>query len=224
MAGLVAILMLMQMSAQDVPARHEPAPTPIAWEIELDFQDPRRIDVVHNGRQHTFWYVVYTARNTSDKTQHFQPTFQIVTEDLHVFNTDTSAPPVAFEAIRELHRGSHPELRHPTRAIGPIRRGEDYAIESVAIWRDANLSGNNFSIFVAGLSGETEIVPNPAFDARRPEAVSITQPSGQSREVLVNPRHFTLRKTLQVDYQLPGSDATRSQAAPIRTEARWIMR
>ncbi|MCA9243954.1 MAG: hypothetical protein KDA32_08380 [Phycisphaerales bacterium] len=221
---IVAILALLFTSGQEVPVRHEPAPTPIAWEIELDFQDPHRIDVMCNGRQHTFWYVVYTARNTSDKTQQFQPTFQIVNEDLEVFNTDTSVPPVAFQAIRELHRDSHPELRHPTKAIGPIRRGDDYAVESVAIWRDANLSGNNFSIFVSGLSGETEIVANPAFDPRKPESVSVVQPSGMSREVSVNPRHFVLRKTLEIDYQLPGSNDTLHHAEPIRTGARWIMR
>jgi len=44
------------------------------------------------------------------------------------------------------------------------------------------------------------------------------------REMDLNPRYFTLRKTLEIRYTLPGSPQARPGAQPQRDEVRWIMR
>jgi hypothetical protein len=212
-----------------LPPRHEPpgaGPQPaavlVSWELEFRFLDPRRIEVQVPGRSEpeTFWYVVYTVVNKSETTQRFHPMFQIVLEDLTKVSTDVGISPLVFEAIRERHRITHRDLVDPTHAIGDLRSGEDNARESVAIWRGVDLTGNSFSIFVQGLSGETRLVSNPNYDATLPETRKLVR-DGREVEVTVNPKHFTLRKTLEIRYRRPGPQSAQSE--PERESTRWIM-
>lgn len=203
-----------------------PSPVPLSWEIQFDFLEPRRIEVQAPGDSgpRAYWYLVYTATNTSDRTQRFFPTFQLVTQDLRTIDTDMGIHRLVFDAINERHRRTHPYLRHPTEAIGEIRSGDDHSIESVAIWRADEISGNSFTIYVAGLSGENRVLPNPRYDPKAPEEQRVTGPDGKERMVQSNPRFFTLRKTLEIRYTLPGSEDLRDFAEPQRVLTRWIMR
>jgi hypothetical protein len=204
----------------------EPSPTPISWEFDFKYVPPRRIEARLSGsdKPEVYWYVLYTVTNTSSTTQRFYPSFELVTEDLTVIQTDMGISPLVFDSIRERHKITHPYLVHPTKAIGELRSGDDYARESVAIWRANDLSVNKFKIYVAGLSGEARVLRNPAFDPDRPETIQINGQDGQQREVTVNPKYFTLRKTLQLSYTLPASDRARTQIEPRLDDARWIMR
>lgn len=204
----------------DVGAGPAPAPAPVSWQLELTFLDPRRIEI---GGE-VYWYVVYTVTNPSRHAQRFFPTFQIVTEDLRVIDTDMGISAAVFDAIAERHKVTHKYLVHPTKAIGALLSGDDHARESVAIWRAVDLTANNFRIYVAGLSGETRLVPNPAYDPDKPETATAPGPDGRPRETRVNPRNFTLRKTLEIRYTLPGSSGARTRAEPQRTEVNWVMR
>jgi hypothetical protein len=215
-------LCLSQAARPDVGQGPEPAPTPISWELEFRHDNPpKRIDVQGPGGLVTYWYLPYTAINRSAATQRFFPTFQLVTADLKVVDTDTGISALVFEAIAERHRITHKYLTHPTQAIGDLRAGEDNARQSVAIWRDVDLTGARFQIFVGGLSGEARLVANPAYDPQKPER--IPAPDGRG-DLLVNPKFFTLRKTLELTYVLPGSEATRDQASPVLERVRWVMR
>jgi hypothetical protein len=200
-----------------------PSPTPVSWELEFKFLDPQRIEVQLPGTStpEVYWYIVYTVTNPTERSQEFFPTFQIVTEDLRVYDTDTGISKLVFDAIKERHRITHPYLVHPTLAIGPLLTGDDNARESVAIWRQIDLNVNNFTVYVAGLSGETRFVKNPAYDPAQPEN---TVKGADGKERVVNPRHFTLRKTLEIRYNLPGSPDTRVLAEPERVSVRWVMR
>lgn len=204
----------------------EPAPTPVSWEIDFKYLAPRRIDVQLAGsdKPEVFWYMVYTVTNTSGTTQYFYPTFELVTEDLRVIDTDMGISPLVFDAIRERHRITHKYLVSPTKAIGELQTGADYARESVAIWRASDLNVTQFTIYVAGLSGEARVLRNPAYDPDQPETKTVVADDGYPREVTVNPKYFTLRKTLQLGYTLPGSPQARGQIEPRLDAARWIMR
>jgi len=230
LAATVTVLWAGQLGAQErepaVGVGPEPAPTPISWEFDFKYVPPRRIEVLLSGAQtpEIYWYMLYTVTNTSNTTQYFYPTFELVTEDLRVIPTDTGINPLVFEAIRERHKITHEYLVHPTKAIGDLRTGADYARESVAIWRAGDLSVNKFSIYVAGLSGEARVLRNPAYDPQKPEAKTIVDADGREREVTVNPKYFTLRKTLELRYTLPASERARRQVEPRLEDARWIMR
>jgi hypothetical protein len=225
---LIATVLLTGAQEQEpvVGTGPEPSPTPISWELEFRYLHPRRIEVQLAGadKPAVFWYMVYTAVNTSSTTQRFYPTFELVTDDLRVIETDMGISPIVFDAIRERHKLTHPYLTHPTKAIGDLRVGEDYALESVAIWRADDLKAEKFTIYVAGLSGEARVLRNPAYDRDQPENTTIVTPDGREREVRVNPKYFTLRKTLELRYALPASEQARPQIEPQFAGARWIMR
>lgn len=204
----------------------KPAPTPISWELDFKYVPPRRIEVQLAGSDQptTYWYMLYTVTNTSHTTQRFYPTFELVTEELRVIPTDMGISPLVFNAIKERHRITHKYLVHPTKAIGDLRAGDDYARESVAIWPASDLNVSRFKIYVAGLSGEARVLRNPAYDPDQPETRPITGDDGRQRDITVNPKYFTLRKTLELSYTLPASEYARQQIEPRLDDARWIMR
>ncbi len=206
--------------------RPEPSPIPIAWEIVFKFVDLQRIEIQsrETGEKEIYWYMVYTATNISDRTQHFFPMFKIVTEDLVTTESDMGLDPLIFEQIKERYRKTYPYLVSPIKAIGKLMSGDDNARESVAIWPQIDLDVNNFSVFVAGLSGERRFMRNPLYDSSKPETVVVTDAGGRKRERTVNPKFFTLRKTLEIPYHLPGSPDTRGRIEPRRGQPRWIMR
>lgn len=210
-----------------VGAGPEPAPISMSWEFEFRFLDPRRIEVQLPGESHpsVYWYMVYTVTNTSTRSRQFYPMFQLVTEDLQVADTDMGISPLVFEAIRERHRATHKFLVSPSKVSdGEVGVGDDYARESVAIWRDIDANLNTFTIYAAGLSGETMLMRNPRFEPGKPEVATETDAGGRTRERVVNPRNFTLRKTLELRYSLPGSPKARPFVEPERVRVRWIMR
>jgi hypothetical protein len=210
----------------DVGSGPQPAPTAVSWAFEFKYDHPKRIAVQLPGESQptVFWYMVYTVTNPGPRTQDFFPLFQLVTEDLRVIDTDMGINPLVFDAIKERHKQTHQYLVRPREAIGPLLAGDDHARESVAIWRSGELDVHSFKIFIAGLSGETQFAPNPRFDPNSPETVTQTGPDGKPQEVPVNPRRFTLRKTLELRYELPGSERARATVEPVFVTERWIMR
>ena len=92
------------------------------------------------------------------------------------------------------------------------------------IWRAGDLDVNSFRVYVAGLSGETRFVRNPSYDPNEPEDKTIIGPGGVERTEVVNPTHFTLRKTLELRYDLPGSADARKSVKPVFRGQRWVMR
>lgn len=205
----------------------EPSPSQVTWELDFEFQPPRRVHVQLKGEKEpvSYWYMLYTVTNESPRTQRFFPMFQLVSDDLQVHVTDLGISPQVFQVIRERHRRTHPYLVSPTQAIGDIRSGDDNAIESVAIWRADIVPGKQFTVYIGGLSGETKSLPNPSYDPSKPESVDQRDEKGRPMKKIVNPRRFTLRKTLQLNYILPGSVAgQRALLSPELSSKSWIMR
>jgi len=92
-----------------------------------------------------------------------------------------ASAPLVFEAIRERHRYTHPDLVHPTKAIGDLLTGDDNALESVAIWRGVEADAHSIAVYVAGLCGEARQMKNPIFDPARPEGPKIRNNSPCAR-------------------------------------------
>ncbi len=216
MPTCVFLSLLATPVAMDAGVGPKPSDTPVAWEFELTFLDPRRIEVPRQGSitPDVYWYVVYTVQNPGRRAERFFPIFQIVTEDLRVIDTDMAIGLDVFDAIAERHKTLHKQLVPPTMAIGALLSGDDNARESVAIWRDVDLTENNFSIFVAGLSGENQVMQMPV-----KKKGDVMGPGGKSAV-----QTFTLRKTLEIQYTLPGSPDSRRNAMPERGTVRWVMR
>lgn len=248
----IVLVALPQQAQEPVGSGPTPAASPAAWELEFRFLDPQRIEHRAQGaeRPEVYWYMVYTVVNRSPRSVRFFPWFQIVTEDLKIYDTDTGIPPDVFDLIRERHRVTHRYLVTPTRAIGAVLSGEDNARESVAIWRDIDFTSNSFTVYVAGLSGEVQAIRSPTTAQPRP-APGSASPDRPAQETVSPPAEpaesepreaaparasektgspgaarklFTLRKTLAIRYNLPGSPSARPAVAAERVDVRWIMR
>lgn len=224
MVMLWSVALLLGQPTDQLGRGPEPSARPVSWELDVKYLAPRRIE--HGGA--TYLYMVYTVSNTSRQTQNFHPTFQLLTDDLKLIDTDSGIPAAVFDEIKRRHTLTHPELMHPTRAIGDLPSGADNARESVAIWRASDVKGPRFAIFAAGLSGEAALRENPAYDAAKPEdtEVELKLPDGRTikQTVSINPRYFTIRKTLEIRYLFPASDRSQGAVEPVQESAQWIMR
>ncbi len=228
MLALATLILLMPLplpAPEEIGEGPVPSRVPLSWQLELRFDDPKRIEVNVPGRgTETYWYMTYTVQNPGDRSQRFFPTFQIVTDDLKVADTDLGIHPAVFQAIRQRYKARYPYMLSPTAVLGDLQIGDDNAKEAVAIWRDFDLRVDKFSVYVAGLSGEVRTLRNPRFDPEKPETTQVVGADGRSREERTNPKTFTLRKTLEVRYTLPSSPTARPFAEPVRDSVRWIMR
>ena len=167
-----------------------PSPYPISWELQFDHSMPKRIVVETPGSATplAYWYMTYTVTNKTETEQVFLPHFELLTRTGNVIRSDFNIPEKVFDAIK-LHEGM--QFLEPFNKIGgEIRLGEDEARDGVAIWKEPDARMGNFTIFVAGLSGE---------------AVQMKDDSGQlMKDADGNP--IILHKTLQLNYLIRGDD------------------
>ena len=191
----------------------EPSRALVSWELKFSFSDPQRISLTLPGSSQptTYWYMLYTVENDTDRDVPYYATAELVTSSIQVIKGGEQISPTVYDAIKARHKITHPFMIGPSRVSGTLLQGEDNAKTSMVVFRQFNYEDNAFSIFFSGLSGEIKLQPNPSFDARQPESKK-------------NPRTFTLRKTLEIKYELPGDESTRRMAKPIRRERGWVMR
>lgn len=194
-------------------AAPQPAKSSNAWELKFDFADLQRITlrVPGNSQPQTFWYLLYTVTNESEKDVEFFPSFELVTDSLQVVTAGDYIHPRVVDAIAARHKAAHPFFIEPSQVSGRLRVGTDNSKTSAAIFRDFDPQSNSLRVFASGLTGEVTRVTNPAFD-------------GEKKESIDNQRFFTLRKTLMIEYDLPGDPMTRSASVPVRKGWSWVMR
>jgi len=221
MVGLLGVL-----SGSGLIAAPVPSPVPKSWQLNFDFVDPQTITVRLPGRDkpQTFWYILYTVTNNSGQEVQFFPKFELVTNTMQVLPGDPGVHPMVFEAVRARHRPTHPLLVEPVKVMGRLLQGPDNAKSSVVIWPQFDIAANQFTVYVAGLSGESVLLPNPSYHPDQPEYDVKTLGDGTEVRLPVNLKFFTLRKTLAVRYILPGDEQTRVSARVGRLEMQWIMR
>ena len=218
-----ALILLIGRSGWAVP---EPSITPVSWQLDFRFEDPQRIVIKLPGEKtaRTYWYVLYEVINRSGQDVQFHPDFTLVTSTMQVSRADLGVDKEVYEAIKARHAQQYPFMTDPISAMGRLLQGEDNARTSVAIWKQFDLEANALTIYVGGLSGETQRIKNPNYDPSKPETITKTLPNGTKIEVSVNPQQFILEKTLAIPYTLPGDPQTRQTVSPERGYRRWIMR
>lgn len=185
----------------------KPSLYPVSWEIDFQYETPRRIvvETPGGGLPKAYWYLTYVATNKTDREQIFLPKFEMVTRDGRVFRSDLEASPAVFQAIarRERSRPLQPTLK----LQGQILVGEDHAKYGVAIWQEPSPEQGSFSIFVGGLSGETAALTD---DAGKP----LTNADGSP---------IVLRKTRQLDFTVRGDELYAGDPI-LKTGDSWVMR
>lgn len=187
----------------------EPSIYPVSWQLDFEHGTPRRIVVQTPGRSApvAYWYLTYTVTNNSGQERTFLPVFELLTEDGRVLRADRNVPARVFDAIAAIER----QLRflEPFPAItGELRLGEDEARDGVAIWEEPAPRMGRFSIFVAGLSGET---------------ANLRDESGALRSD-ASGRPILLRRTLQLNYLIRGDEVHPGEDEVNEDARAWIMR
>jgi len=203
-----------------------PAPleVPAAWQLDIDVQAPKPIQVVLPGESKPtiFWYVLYTVANQYREPRSQQPTEQIFVPDFALY-TDTGqlmragkrSPNVVYEAVKKLH--NNPHLKDMVAITGKILFGEDNAKDGVAIWRDFDPNAGAIDIFIGGLSGEI-------VEISLPQPITITRTDDNGNPVTKKVSKLPLVKTLQFRYKIPGEAKARLHTPVKLLQKKWIMR
>jgi len=201
-------------------------PMPKSWNLEFHYTDPQRIALAVPGSSEprAYQYLLYTVVNESGRDLEFYPSFEIMTGTGARLPSELGVSPVVLAAIKKRHAETHPFLRGQTEIIGRLLQTADQAKDGVAVWPDFSANSSKFTVFVSGLSGESADIPNPGFQPDKPQTVDEKLADGTTIPRTVNPKMFTLHRTLAIHYDLPGDARTRGAAAPVRTGQEWVMR
>jgi len=196
----LALALAVLASAPRGYAYPEPTASSRAWQFEFTHSKPVPISFKgSDGVVRWYWYMTYKVVNNSGDERLFVPEFAIATDQGDLVNANQKVPAGVFEAVKD--RAGIPLLKNPIRVVGRLLQGEDNAQESVAIWQAFEHDVDRVSVFVAGLSGETQSVKNPVTN----EDVSV-------------------RKTLMIDYAFPGTGGRVQDQTVLPKGEKWIMR
>ncbi len=195
-AGWVGVV----MTAPSALAYPEPAIVSPSWSLLAEVQKPEAISIEDvDGSIRWFWYITYKVTNPTEQDLLFIPEITIANDLGQIINAGENVPPTVFPAIKE--RLGNPLLLSPVEVVGKLLQGEDFAREGVAIWPAPEGDVDAFSVFFAGLNGETQNVSNPLTD----------------ESVLV-------RRTLMLEYQSPGNFDSPQQQPIIEVRQHEVMR
>lgn len=181
-------------------AFEEPDIVSRTWQYDFSHAPPRPIAVHGIGaRVSWFWFITYKVINHTGDERLFVPEAIIYTDTGEIFPAGRNVPTAAFDAIQK--RLENPLLESPAGVIGRLLQGADHAKEGVAIWPAATKDVDHITVFFSGLSGETQAIPHP-----------------------LSGKRVVLRKTLMIDYDLPGT-SQRIQSQPVIFKGqKWVMR
>ena len=224
--------------ADDPPSPFpEPHPFPTSWELKFRHTAPKRIVVQLPGQKFpaAYWYITYTVINRGEKEVDFQPEFKLVTEDGQIHAGNRAIPNDVFEEIKK--KEGNKLLMSPRRVAGVINPGDEQARDSVAIWPEPQRKMGQFSIFVAGLSGETLMMKKVGGQFVKVDDAKALKKIGENQYVIVDPAkaveelkdvkeedRLMLRKQLHLRFQVMGDDRNAGKDPIVEKPAKWVMR
>lgn len=185
-----------------VGAYPKPSPYPVTWELKFEYDHPKRLVITPPGAKEpqAFWYVTYTITNPTRDEQKFMPVFEMMTEDGRIVRGDKDIPTDVLTTIRI--REKKPHLLSALDIAGNLRPGDDQAKDGVAIWREPMVRMGQFTIFVAGISGEAVVL----------------EPKAPRKDKTI------LWKTLQIRYHMLGDDRHPGIQSVEFVDESWVMR
>ncbi len=175
------------------------------WTLDFKYAHPEPIVVLSpQGERQVYWYVVYTVVNRSKEDHLFAPSFTLVTDMASVHKAGIH--PRVLAEIKK--RRKVPFLQSPGKMYGKVRQGPDNARTSVAIFPPIDRQTDAFTILVGGLSGEYVERPRPGAPEDAPPEEKVVR----------------LRKTLALEYKLPGDEWWLNLDKPLFKAKKWTWR
>ncbi|BAM02729.1 hypothetical protein [Phycisphaera mikurensis] len=196
-----------------------------AWQLAMTARNPEVISVRGlSGEPRWYWFLPYAVLNDTGEDRLFVPEVTVVTDGGELIEAGRGVPASVFAAIAE--RVGNPYLENPEAVIGPIRQGEDFVKESVAIWPVPAADVDRMTIFFAGLSGETREAVSPVTGEVVTELVidpatgrPALGPDGQPRTQPV-----LLRRTEVLEYLTPGTPRSPDRLPTILLDRSTVLR
>lgn len=198
-----------------VHAYPKPSVNRVSWELDFTHGLPSRIAVTLPGADapKAFWYMTFTVTNNTKEEQSFLPVFDLVDDHGNIHRSDQNIPKDVFTAIKA--REKIKLLEPISKAAGRILVGPDQAHDSVAIWPEPLERMGTFSIFITGLSGEA-VWFKDGKETPLNKADWVKTKQDEAGEIL--------RKTLQIDIQIPGDEFYQGHDKVIQKDERCVMR
>ena len=189
----------------------EPASLPPAdiWQLDVEFHgNPQQLEVTLPGDEKPtrFWYLVYTITNNTGQDVDFYPTFEVMTNTFKLYEAGKVPTKPVYDAVEVLYKKSVPLLEPEIQVAGKILQGEDNARDCVCILDDFDPNATSVKLFVSGFSNET--VTKEIADDKNEK---------KSKKVL-------LRKTLMLEYSVPGDERNQDNKVMLFRRKEWIMR
>ena len=186
-------------------------PSTDTWQLEIELHgQPQLLTITLPGdtEPQRFWYILYTVTNNSDQDVEFYPQFELLTNTFRLRQAGVGVRRPVFEAVRHRYHSAVPLLEPASMVTGRVLLGRDNARDSVAIFKDFDPRATSVSVFASGFSNETVTVAHPMLkDAD----------TGVPKQVL-------LRKTLRLNYQVPGDEYNPDSRVMLYRDREWIMR
>ena len=146
-----------------------------------------------------YWYMTYDVVNATGKELRFAPRIDLVIDDGRILAQGEGVPTAA---VRQLKKFIGNELLEDQfEILGEVLPGKEHARTGLVVFRADDLNPTELTVMVQGLSRETEKKPNP-----------------KSGEMV------TLRKTVRLDYLVPGDPKPRGSTVYPIVNREWIFR
>lgn len=170
------------------------------WQFEVEHGQPRPISIKNlEGDIEWYWYMPYKVTNKTGEDRLLLPEITVTTDKGNVVVAGKGIPARLFGEIKKKERNDL--LEHPNNITGKILQGKDFARESVAIWPAFKDDVDELTIFIGGMSGDTETVKLP-----------------KSGEEIV------LSKMRMIKYITPGTNVHPQKQDVKEVESEWVMR
>lgn len=161
---------------------------------------PRALQLYVDGTTgQGYWCLTYTVTNLTGVDRQWMPKVEMLDDQGRIHSAGRSVSPSITKAVKELL--GNPLLEDQFQVIGPLRHGRDNAKDGLLIWSAEPCDATELTVFVRGLSGETETVEDPMTKAP-----------------------VVLYKTARLEYRVPG-DVKHKPMSQIAVESRdWVFR
>ena len=209
---LLTLFVLMSVSYAEAPKGVPvPAALPPAdiWQLDVEFHGkPEQLEVMLPGSKEPsrFWYLVYTITNNTGSDVDFYPAFEVMTNTFKLYEAGKVPSKPVYKEVERLYKKSVPLLEPEIKVAGKILQGEDNARDCVCILEDFDPNATSIKLFISGFSNETTTVE-----------LADNKNEKKSKKVL-------LRKTLMIEYTVPGDEYNQDKKSMIFRRKKWIMR
>ena len=169
----------------------------IARELDFTATELRLFKDPDSGKH--YWYMIYDVVNNTGQDQRFAPRIDLLIDDGSLVRQGEGVPSTVTKQLKEFL--GNDLLEDQFEILGEVLQGKAHAKSGLVIFPAADLTPTELTVFVQGLSRETEKTTNPTTGAQ-----------------------VTLRKAARLDYLVAGDPQAIGTVTYPVVNREWIFR